>query len=336
MKMPHTMKLSVRTLEKFPEIFLLLLLVAILFSSCETSTSENVNSVSKDGLSNSESKKDDGELLEEEEKEVERIVTYHIDSIQNKAALDSFKTKYDSEAQTKIFGLNRMDAWRLKEGTQLVIPDSVAAGFRDYSPFPKEMGILKSIPKAILISRRVQAIGLYEEGKLVQWGPASTGKKSTQTPTGLFYGNYKARKKISTIDNSWIMPFYFNFMNYEGIGTHEYTLPGYPASHGCVRLRNEDAVFIYNWANQWELTSNQQIIEQNGTPFMVLGDYNFDAPKPWLNLATDPNSNFLTETEMDTLRSYVIKYQNNTKNFKKSNAPEGQITLPEEGLEGTK
>ena len=78
------------------------------------------------------------------------------------------------------------------------------------------------------------------------------------------------------------MPYYFNFMNYEGIGTHEYTLPGYPASHGCVRFRNEEAVYIYNWAQQWKLDSKGQVVLENGTPFLVFGDYDFDHPSPWL------------------------------------------------------
>ena len=309
--------------------------VLLLFFSCNKA-SEKADPVVKDGISRIDHTEDTLQISKEEEKEVKRLVTYHLDSINSKEAVDSFKTKYDDKAKTAIFALNRMDGWRLKEGSQLIVPDSASADFMDFSPFPQEMQILESIPKAVLISRRTQAIGLYKEGKLVQWGPASTGKKSTQTPVGLFYGNYKARKKISTIDKSWIMPFYFNFMNYEGIGTHEYTLPGYPASHGCVRLRNEDAVFVYNWANQWELTQNQQTILQNGTPFMVFGDYDFEAPKPWLDLASDPRSNFLTEKELDTLKSYVAKYQNNAKNFKKSDAPEGEISLPEESLEGVK
>lgn len=308
-------------------------LVALVLVSCNKAQSEKVDPTAEKVLSKKDSS---ASKTEKEKEEIVKLVTYHLDSIESKTELDSFKTRFGSEVQTKIFALNRMDAWRLKEGSTIVIPDSVANNFMDFSPFPKEMALLQSIPQAVLISRRVQAIGLYEGGKLVKWGPASTGKKSTQTPVGLFYGNYKSREKISTIDKSWIMPFYFNFMNYEGIGTHEYTLPGYPASHGCVRLRNEDAVFIYNWAKQWELNRNEQTVLQNGTPFMVFGDYNFEAPKPWLDLAKDPESNFLTQKELDTLKSYVTKYQNDPKNFKNSSFPDGEIALPKEGLKGGK
>ncbi|MGB7785083.1 MAG: L,D-transpeptidase family protein [Salinimicrobium sp.] len=265
---------------------------------------------------------------EKEEKEPRKLVTYHLDSLGTKAAVDSFKTRYDKEQQSIIYALNRMDPRRLNAGDKIVIPDSVTAELLAYAPFPEELDLLDSIPKAVLISRRIQAVALYQNGELIKWGPASTGKESTQTPAGLFYGNYKAKRKISTIDKDWIMPYYFNFMNYEGIGTHEYTLPGYPASHGCVRLRNEEAVYIYNWATQWQLNSGGQVVLQNGTPFMVLGDYDFDHPSPWLDQADDPKANFFTSEEKQTISDYVKRYQNNAKNFEQNKTPEGELNLP--------
>ena len=57
--------------------------------------------------------------------------------------------------------------------------------------------------------------------------------------------------KHSTFDDSWVMPFYFNIDTKEGIALHQFDLPGYPASHGCVRLLKEDAVWFYSWGEQW-------------------------------------------------------------------------------------
>lgn len=261
-------------------------------------------------------------------KEPEMIISYKIDSFATKAAVDTFKTRFSKEQQEIIFALNRMDGWRLKEGKELVIPDTLTDDLMDYSPFPRKLEILDSLPKAVLISRRVQAVALYENGKMINWGPASTGKKSTQTPAGLYYGNYKAKRKVSTIDKDWIMPYYFNYMNYEGIGTHKYSLPGYPASHGCVRLREQEAISIYNWADQWKLNDNQQVIQKNGTPFMVFGNFDFEGTPPWLKLAEDPKENFLSGAEMDTLRSYVTKYFQNERNFAIPQPPEGELSLP--------
>lgn len=312
---------------------LLLLLTVLLVWSCDQNTPAEVDPESERNLTDDEPVVESTELQKEEIEEIEKLVTYHLDTIRNKEELDSFKTRFDPEIQDRILALNRMDAWKLRVGDTLVIPDSVKTDFLSLSPFPKQLDVLNSINKVILVSRRVQAIGLYEGGKLVTWGPASTGKESSQTPTGLFYGNYRSKKKTSTVDSSWILPYYFNFMNYEGIGTHEYTLPGYPASHGCVRLRNRDAQYIYEWAKQWELNENEQVVLQNGTPFMVIGDYDFDKTLPWLKLAEDPESNFLTEEEMDTLKTYVTRYQNDPKNFKDSKGIDGEISFPDKNLE---
>jgi len=37
------------------------------------------------------------------------------------------------------------------------------------------------------------------------------------------------------------------------VSFHKFDLPGYPASHGCVRLPEEDAKWIYDWADHWTL-----------------------------------------------------------------------------------
>ncbi len=260
-----------------------------------------------------------------EERKPSFHVKYKIDSFQTRAAIDRFKTKFSPEEQNIIFALNRMDSWRLKEGKILVVPDTLTGDLMDYSPFPKKLEILDSIPKAVLISRRIQAIALYEKGKMISWGPASTGKESTQTPAGLYYGNYKAKRKVSTINKDWIMPYYFNYMNQEGVGTHKYSLPGYPASHGCVRLREQEAISIYNWAGQWKLNSNEQVVLKNGTPFMVFGNFDFESSPPWFRMTEEPEINLLSPDELETLKSYVEKYSKDERNFA---TEEKEISLP--------
>lgn len=261
------------------------------------------------------------------------FITYHLDSLETAASVDSFRQKYSAPEQEFIFALNRMDAHRLNVGGNLIIPDTLTSNFLDYSPFPEYFEMLNSIPKSVLVSRRIQGFALYEFGRLVRWGPISSGKSSTPTPVGLFYGNYKALRKISTVNESWIMPYYFNYMNFEGVGVHQYTMPGYPASHACVRLKNEDARVIYNWADQWKLDQTGQIIEKNGTPFMVYGDYNFESRAPWLDLADNPNSNFLTAEEMEILKEYTIQYRQDERNFELPSLHPDLNNLAKEDLE---
>ncbi|PRX49636.1 L,D-transpeptidase [Salegentibacter salegens] len=251
--------------------------------------------------------------------------SYRLDSISGQEHLDSLFNNFSDEEARLIYTLNRIDKHRVKPGTKLIIPDSLVSDLKVYAPFPTLLEPLDAIDKTVIISKRIQAFALYKNGNLLHWGPVSTGKQSTGTPAGLYYGNYKAKRKISTIDKSWIMPYYFNFMNFEGIGTHEYTLPGYPASHGCVRMYQEDAKFIYDWASMWELEND--VIVQNGTPFMVIGEYDFQDIQPWFKLEKDQRSNELSKKERDTLRVYAQRYKNDPLNFKFEDLSDQEIVL---------
>lgn len=248
---------------------------------------------------------------------------YHVDSLGSREAVDSLLADYSNEDLQTILALNRIQKNRLRPHQKLIIPDCAAASFIDYSPFPQHFPEMACFPKVVLIAQRIQAFALYESGNLVKWGPVSTGKYSTQTPNGLNYGTYKAKRKISTVDPSWIMPYYFNFMNDEGIGTHQYSLPGFPASHGCVRMKTEDAKFIYNWADMWKLEKGQ--IRKNGTPFLVFGKYDYSAEKPWYNLEKDMRANDLNDEEIDTLLEYLKRYQNDPRNFEHAEMNTGML-----------
>ncbi|MGY5847747.1 L,D-transpeptidase [Salegentibacter sp. HM20] len=243
---------------------------------------------------------------------------YSKDSIKSIANRDSIFQRLSAVERNLILSLNRIDLYRLQPGELFIMPDSLSENFLWYSPFPAKMPLLDSIPKAVLISQRIQAFAAYENGNLCRWGAVSSGKQSTPTPNGLHYANYKARRKISTVNRDWIMPYYVNFMNFYGVGSHEYNLPGFPASHACVRMFREDAIFIYNWIQTWELENNA--IKYNGTPYFVFGEYNYEAEKPWLQLADDPQANFLLPAEKDTLKIYVEKYKQEPKNFRSTDS----------------
>jgi hypothetical protein len=286
----------------------LLILSSAFFFSCNSNTQVVEPTVSK-----TEDISILNPVIKKEAKVYRKEISYTLDSLKTRADIDSLFNAYsESELQT-ILSLNRIEKNRLRPERPIVIPDCASEDLMAYSPFPDNLNFLECIPKTVLISQRVQAFGLYENGELVRWGPISSGKSSTRTPNGLNYGNYKAKRKVSTVDASWILPYYFNFMNFEGIGVHQYALPGYPASHGCVRLYMDDAKYIFDWARMWDLKNSQ--IQRNGTPFMVFGEYDYSAQKPWLNLSQNMKANDLNQDELDTLESYVEQYQNDPKNF---------------------
>ncbi|MFV8281504.1 L,D-transpeptidase [Christiangramia marina] len=252
-------------------------------------------------------------IVKREAKIFRKEVKYSVDSLKSRETIDSLLGNYNDDELKTVLAINRIEKNKIRPNRPLVIPECAAEEFNNYSPFPEDLQELHCIPKTVLINKRVQAFGLYENGELVKWGPVSTGKGSTQTPAGLNYGNYKAKRKVSTVDASWILPYYFNFMNFEGVGVHQYALPGYPASHGCVRLYMDDAKYIFDWASMWELENSD--IEYNGTPFMVFGEYDHSANKPWLDLQQNMKANDLTQDELNTIREYVSDYQEDPKNY---------------------
>ncbi|MCG9973342.1 L,D-transpeptidase [Christiangramia crocea] len=297
--------------------FALLFFSSIILFSCNSNTQVADTSVSEPVLSMK------NPVVKKEPKIFRDEVNYKLDSLNSTTDIDSLYNIYGEEQLETILAINRIERRRLRPQRPIVIPECASADFNTYSPFPEEVYFLKCIPKTVLISQRVQAFGLYENGELVKWGPVSTGKRSTRTPNGLNYGNYKAKRKISTVDESWIMPYYFNFMNFEGIGVHQYSMPGYPASHGCVRLYMDDAKHIFNWAEMWEVENAQ--ITRNGTPFMVFGEYDYDSEKPWYDLSQNMKANDLTQDEIETLKKYVDQYQADPRNFGKVTSEEGAL-----------
>jgi hypothetical protein len=210
--------------------------------------------------------------------------------------LDWLNSLEEGDTLRALLFLNRVDETHLSRLDTLVFPDSIRSNLAVYCPFPKYVECFDSIKKLVLVSYFAQIFAVYENGKRIRFGPVSLGKESTPTPKGLFFTNWKSKKSYSTVDPTWVLPWSFNFANFEGVSMHEYALPGYPASHACVRLLQSDAYWFYYWADQWKLTENGQIAVY-GTPILIFGNYPFEGRKPWLNLAK--NKEYLQLSEKD-------------------------------------
>lgn len=242
----------------------------------------------------------------EEIPEVQKLnITYRYDTIHDTTAMNAFKTNYNAAQQKVIAAVNRIDPWRIRLKSALVIPDTVLQDFIAYTPYPATIEGLQDVPKFIMINQRVQLMALYENGKLIRTGPTSSGRKSKPTPNKLYYTNFKAKKKRSTVDGDWIMPWYFNISNKGGIAMHQYTLPGYPASHSCIRMYEEDAKFIFDWADQWVLSADGNTVEKKGTPVLVFGIYDFAGTPVWKSLPQDPKALELTNEEISTINDAI-------------------------------
>ncbi len=213
---------------------------------------------------------------------------------------------YDTIGANIILALNRVDRIFIRRPDSIVVPDTILNDKNLYSPFPQHLSLLESVRKIILIDQRIQAFAAYEFGNQVYWGPTSTGKKSTPTPNGLFHTNWKSKKTISTDNSEWILKWYFNLENFRGVSLHQYELPGYPASHACVRLLEEDAFWIYYWAEQWIISKDGEFIIAYGTPVIIYNDYDFKGIKPWLLLPTEPDKAIVSEDDLNEIINQFI------------------------------
>jgi hypothetical protein len=90
-------------------------------------------------------------------------------------------------------------------------------------------------PILIIVSIPDQLVHVYRNGIRIAASTCSTGKPGHRTPSGVFKILQKDKHHRSSTYNNAPMP-NMNRLTWSGIALHAGNLPGYPASHGCVRL----------------------------------------------------------------------------------------------------
>ncbi|MGB0084413.1 MAG: L,D-transpeptidase family protein [Rhodomicrobiaceae bacterium] len=94
---------------------------------------------------------------------------------------------------------------------------------------------LRSGPLIAVVSIADQHISIYGSGGLLARATVSTGVSAHPTPTGVFAIVQKQRWHRSNIYSGAPMPL-MQRITWSGIALHAGYVPGYPASHGCIRL----------------------------------------------------------------------------------------------------
>jgi L,D-transpeptidase catalytic domain len=140
-------------------------------------------------------------------------------------------------------------------GKIIVVPRNMAQKtILDFSPFP--LNINADGEKQVIVDQDKLAWGAYDRnGQLVKWGPISSGRdkcpdsiRSCRTMTGIF--RFFSKENERCISNVYPigkggakMPYCMYF--HKGFALHgSPDIPGYRASHGCVRLFTRDALWL--------------------------------------------------------------------------------------------
>lgn len=137
-------------------------------------------------------------------------------------------------------------------------------------------------PILIIVSIPDQLVHVFRNGVRVAASTCSTGKPGHRTPTGVFKILEKDKHHHSSTYNNAPMP-NMNRLTWSGIALHAGNLPGYPASHGCVRLPMQFSELLFGITRKGMTVVIADDHSQPAAvthPGMVLGDYarhEFDA-----------------------------------------------------------
>lgn len=141
---------------------------------------------------------------------------------------------YQPEAREGQIERRRPHVTRAHARSQPKLPDA-----------PKESSKPQG-PIVITISIDKQQLKLYDQNGLFAESPVSTGMRGHSTPMGVFSVIQKNKYHRSNIYSGAPMP-YMQRITWSGIAMHAGVLPGYPASHGCIRMPMNFAMRMWGW-----------------------------------------------------------------------------------------
>jgi len=140
-------------------------------------------------------------------------------------------------------------------------------------------------PVSVVVSLDEQRVHIYRNGVRIAVSTCSTGRQGHETPTGVFVVLQKDRDHRSSTYNNAPMP-NMNRLTWDGIALHAGNLPGYPASHGCVRLPLDFSARLFDVTHLGTpviIASAHTAPDEIVHPGMVLGSYAEDEFEDVLN-----------------------------------------------------
>src|SRR3984893_15235755 len=100
-------------------------------------------------------------------------------------------------------------------------------------------------PIMAIVSLRDQRITVYDKSGSILRAPVSSGQKGRETPAGIFSVIQKEAEHYSNLYDDAYMP-HMQRITWSGIALHGGPLPGYPASHGCIRMPYDFAERLFD------------------------------------------------------------------------------------------
>lgn len=162
-------------------------------------------------------------------------------------------------------------SWAMTAGRQVDKPlDQLKPGEFTWHPERSRQG-----PVAVIVSLPDQLVHVYRNGVRIAVSTCSTGKKGHRTPAGVFTILQKDKHHHSSTYNNAPMP-NMNRLTWQGIALHAGNLPGYPASHGCIRLPLKFSELLFTVTHLGTpviLANGHSQPRQVVHPGMVLADY---------------------------------------------------------------
>ncbi|MEL7048168.1 MAG: L,D-transpeptidase family protein, partial [Pseudomonadota bacterium] len=145
------------------------------------------------------------------------------------------------------------------------MPPMALAQSKNQTPIPGSSGRSGKInqsqlPLTIVVSLSKQRLVAYRGTNVVASSRISSGKAGHRTPKGVFSILQKRRRHYSNLYANAPMPF-MQRVTWSGIALHAGHIPGYPASHGCIRLPYRFARKLFSITSMAD-----RVIITNGSP----------------------------------------------------------------------
>jgi hypothetical protein len=180
------------------------------------------------------------------------------------AAVGLLATAGTAQMQPLDAGMMMAAVDRLRPGQYIWVPEIAPEG-----------------PVLVVVNIATQRLVAYRNGVPIAVSTISTGRRGHRTPLGVFTILQKAKHHRSSIYSNAPMP-YMQRLTWSGIALHGGALPGYPASHGCIRLPHSFAPLLFG---ETALGMTVVIVNQPATPLIgaptQFASYGRAAPAVW-------------------------------------------------------